>query len=105
MLDILITALSSVGLFSFVQFLIQRKDRKKDLLAEVLKKTKKLEKDSIRTQMLLMMFCAPGEKKEILTLAERYFVDLKGNWYMTSFFRSFLIKQSIEPPHWFKDSM
>ena len=59
-------------------------------------------KASARTQLLLLILMKPEEKKEILTLAEHYFVDLKGNWYMTDVFNSWLEQEKHGKPEWFK---
>ena len=64
-------------------------------------KLKKLEKDSIRTQLLLMISDYPDEKQEIMTLAQYYFQTLKSNWYMTTLFDKWLKKNNIERPYWF----
>ena len=64
-------------------------------------KLKKLEKDSIRTQLLLMISDYPDEKQEIMTLAQYYFVTLKSDWYMTSLFDKYLSKHGIDKPYWF----
>lgn len=64
-------------------------------------KVKKIEKDSVRTQLLLMMSDYPDEKQEILTIAEYYFVKLKANWYMTSMFAKWLKKEGLDRPDWF----
>ena len=64
-------------------------------------KVKKIEKDSVRTQLLLMMSDYPDEKQEILTIAEYYFCTLKANWYMTSMFAKWLKKEGLERPNWF----
>ena len=65
-------------------------------------KLKKLEKDSIRTQLLLMISDYPGEKQEIMTLAQYYFEVLKSDWYMTSLFDKWLKKNGLDRPSWFK---
>ena len=64
-------------------------------------KVKKIEKDSVRTQLLLMMSDYPEEKQEILTIAEYYFCKLKANWYMTTMFAKWLKKENLERPDWF----
>lgn len=66
------------------------------------KQLERLEKDSLRTQILVMMSDYPNEKQEMLTLAERYFDQLKGDWYLTSLFNEWLIKSGTTPPTWFK---
>ena len=64
-------------------------------------KVKKIEKDSVRTQLLLMMSDYPDERQEILTIAEYYFSKLKANWYMTALFSKWLKKEGLERPDWF----
>lgn len=65
-------------------------------------KLRKLEKDSIRTQLLLMISDYPDETQEILTLGQYYFQTLKSNWYMTTLFDKWLQRQEIPRPDWFK---
>ena len=52
--------------------------------------------------MLVMMSDYPDEKSEIMTLAEHYFKDLKGNWYLTDLFDKWLSAHHIARPQWFK---
>lgn len=63
-----------------------------------------LEKDIIRTQMLLMLKDFPEEKAEILKIAEHYFGDLDGNWYLTTMFNTWLTENNIAKPEWFKEA-
>ena len=88
------------------KFLIERHDKKvekaEDKEKEHIQGTlKKLEKDGLRTQLLLLILMKPEETSEILTLAQHYFVDLKGNWYMTSIFNKWLEEHEIAEPEWF----
>ena len=117
---IVITALLSSGTLSFIQYLIARHDKKQDekdglraavkevkakleaLDKDMNSKMKKQEKDSIRTQLLVLIFFQPDEKQEILTLGEHYFRVLKGNWYMTSIFNRWLEKKGEAKHEWFK---
>ena len=108
LLQIASIVFGSVGLWAFVEFLIKRKDDKNEILqsinksiAELKTQGKKNEKDNCRTQMLLLMSDYPEEKKEIMTLADHYFNDLHGNWYMTALFRNHLKECGIDPPEWF----
>lgn len=101
--DLLIAILGGGNLLLFLKFLIERRDKKKEqeefnLKEEILK----LKKDGIRTQMLVLIFLRPEEKKEILTLGENYFKTLKGNWYMTSIFNKWLTDTKTAKPEWFK---
>ena len=101
--DILIAILGGGNLLLFIKFLIERYDKKK---SEDIKGTlKKLEKDGLRTQLLLLILLKPDEQTEILTLGQRYFVKppegLGGNWYMTSIFKTWCDERKLEPD-WFK---
>lgn len=62
-----------------------------------------LEKDVLRTQMLLMIKEFPEEKTEILKLGQHYFEDLAGNWVLSSLFLRWLKDNNIEKPDWFKE--
>lgn len=88
--------IGSAGFWSWIQFMILRKDDRKGLK----KQLKKIEKDSCRTQMLLLMFVRPQDLHELMIVAEHYFKDLHGNWYMTSLFRAFLKEKGIAFPEW-----
>lgn len=96
-----ISALTSGGLLAFTQFLITRHDDKEGVKSTLLK----LEKDGLRTQLLLLILLKPDEQTEILTLGQRYFVKppagLGGNWYMTSIFKTWCDERKLEPD-WFK---
>lgn len=99
---IIAAVLASNGFFALVQFLITRWDTKKNLKGSL----KKLEKDGLRTQLLLLLLIQPGEQTEILTIAERYFKKppqgLGGNWYMTSLFKKWLEENKVGKPEWFE---
>ena len=96
-----ISAMTSGGVLAFLQFLITRNDDKQGIK----KSLKKLEKDGLRTQLLLLILLKPDEQTEILTLGQRYFVKppegLGGNWYMTSIFKTWCDERKLEPD-WFK---
>lgn len=99
--------IGSSAVFGFIQFLIARKDTKKDALEKIKEQLKQQEKDIIRTQLLLLILMRPEEQQEILTIAEHYFTPppkgLNGNWYMTSIFNKWLKQMDIAEPEWFKD--
>lgn len=95
---IIVAILASNGLFAMIQYLITRHDTRKGIGGTLLK----LEKDGLRTQLLLMILMKPDEKKEILTLAQHYFVDLHGNWYMTDVFDSWCEDHCKARPEWFQ---
>lgn len=99
-INIIIAVLASNGFFALVQFLITRHDTAKNVKGKLLT----LEKDGLRTQLLLLLLMKPEEQTEILTIAEHYFVKppngLGGNWYMTGLFAKWCDEHSIEP-EWF----
>lgn len=102
MSDHLIEILVGGNLLMFIKFLIERHDKKKAGGVEKIKDTLvKLEKDGLRTQLLLLLLMKPQEKQEILTIGEHYFKDLKGNWYMTSMFKKWCDVNGLEP-EWFE---
>lgn len=104
--NIILGILGGGNLILFVKFLIERHDKKVEKAEEKEKEyiqgtLKKLEKDGLRTQLLLLILMKPEETSEILTLAQHYFVDLKGNWYMTSIFAKWCDEHDLEPD-WFE---
>ena len=96
-MEILIAVLSSTALSSLIQFFINRHDSKKNLKGKLIT----LEKDVLRTQLLLLILLRPAEQQEILTVGEHYFRNLQGNWYMTSIFNKWLTESNIAEPEWF----
>lgn len=98
MLQIIIAVVGSTALATLVQFFVTRHDNKMNLT----KRLDRLERDGLRTQLLLLVLLKPGEKQEILTLAEHYFKDLKGDWYMTSIFNTWVEENGIAEPEWFR---
>lgn len=95
-----ISAMTSGGVLAFLQFLITRHDDRKGIG----KTLKKLEKDGLRTQLLMLILLQPDDQTEILTLGERYFrkppFGLDGNWYMTGIFSKWCKARGLEPD-WF----
>ena len=112
----IITTLIGVLLGSgLIQFFVTRADNKKkesieeklqpigEKIDKLLTEQKKNEKDNLRTQLLVMMTVMPNDHSEILTLAERYFGQLKGDWFYSSLFAKWLKENKIEKPLWFND--
>lgn len=103
---IVVSVLSSTGLFTLIQFLISRHDKKKGVLAEIrgdIKELKEFNKEErlglLRIQLMTLMHVHPENISDIMTVAEEYF-DHKGNWYMSSLFKEFLIGKGMEVPTW-----
>ena len=84
--QVLIAVLTSQAIVEIIKLILDRKDGKDNIKGRLIT----LEKDVLRTQMLLMIKMFPKEKKEIMTLSEHYFEDLEGNWYMTDIFNNWL---------------
>lgn len=97
--EIIMAIVGSTAISQLITFFVQRHDTKKNFE----KRMTKLEKDGIRTQLLLLLLFSPEEKKEILTIAQHYFQKLNGNWYMTSLFNNWLKERKIGRPEWFDD--
>jgi len=122
--DILIAVvgafLGSSALFTFITFMITRHDKKHDTQAalesridgfrndvnarfDLIEKWQRVsEIDSCRTQLLLLISDYSGNRSKILSLAEHYFSDLKGDWYMTDIFIQWLEANDVKVPEWFK---
>lgn len=105
-LPIILGMIGSSGLTTLITFLINRRDNmKKDKkeLEEIKKDIKELNLSQSRSEMLIMMNHYPNDQFEILKLAERYFVDLDGDFVMTSIFCKWLEENKITKPNWFND--
>ena len=90
-----------------IQFLITRADKKKEnpieqKLDKIIDEQKKNEKDQLRTQLLVMMNLMPDSHEEIMQLAQRYFKELKGDWFYSSLFAKWIKDNDIEKPIWFE---
>ena len=100
-ITIISAVIASQAVFGFIQFLITRRDTKKNVYGKLML----LEKDVLRTQLLLLILMRPEEEQEIMTIAEHYFSKppkgLDGNWYMTSIFNKWLSSCEIAEPDWF----
>lgn len=80
------SAFGSAGLFSLIQFLITRKDKKEEdkcqysaQLTRIEKKTTENEKAIVRLQLIYLIHEQPQNKDTILLTAQRYFIELDGN--------------------------
>lgn len=89
---------------AIINLIVNRKGRLEKIESSIESIDKKMvtaEKDSLRTQLLLLLSDYPEETSEIMTLAQHYFVDLKGDWYLTSMFNKWLVAHDIAKPEWF----
>ena len=100
LLTLVVAILGSTGLVSFITYLITRRDNRKNENLKIQKQLEKLEKDTVRTQLLMLMANYSGDHNEIMRCAEHYFKDIKGNWYMTTLFMKFIEENNISQPDW-----
>lgn len=99
--SIAIAVLGAIDIAALIMFFVTRHDNHKEQSEGIQDTLIKLEKDGLRTQLLLLILLKPEEKQEILTLGEYYFGKLKGNWYLSSVFNQWA-KEHDENPSWFK---
>lgn len=99
--SIAIAFLGALDIATLIVFFVTRHDNHKERDEGIQDTLIKLEKDGLRTQLLLLILLKPEEKQEILTLGEYYFGKLKGNWYLSSVFNQWA-KEHEENPVWFK---
>ena len=93
---------------TLIIFLVNRHDSKKNvqgklqtLEKEMQDKFQTLERDGLRTQLLMLILLKPKSKQEIMELAQHYFADLHGDWYMTDIFNHWLTDAGDSAPEWF----
>lgn len=107
----IIALLSSDALATIILAIITAISNRKSRLKAVEKKLddieqnqKLAEKDTLRTQLIMMIADYPEEMSDILKLGEHYFKDLKGNWTATAIFNRWLEKycDGIKP-EWFQE--
>lgn len=94
---VIIAVIGSTALQQLIQFLVTRHDNKKGIR----NKLETLEKDTLRSQLLLLILLTPKESQEILTVAKHYFGVLHGDWYMTTIFNKWIVSEGIAEPEWF----
>lgn len=113
--ELIVGAICTLLGSGLIQFLITRHDSQKkdnidtklqpisEKIDKLLSEQKKGEKDNLRTQLLVMMTVLPDNHEEIMTLAQRYFGELKGDWFYSSLFAKWLKQNDIEKPFWFDE--
>jgi len=109
MITLFIAILTSQAIFTFIQFMISRHDKKKGILAEMQKDIKELKtfnqeerRDLKRIQLMTLIHVHPEDVSDIMEVAEEYFKNLDGNWYMSSIFQQYLDENKIEHPLWMR---
>ena len=109
MTTILTIVLSSNALTVLITAIITALGNRKTKLKEIEKKLeaieknqKTAEKDTLRTQLLVMIADFPDETTDILRLAEHYFKDLDGNWVASALFNEWAKEHCESAPTWAK---
>ena len=97
-ITIVIAVIGSTALSQLVTFFVNRHDDKK----KIPEKLDILEKDGLRTQLLLLILLRPDEEHEILTIGEKYFGKLHGNWVATPIFNKWCEERDLKP-EWFNN--
>ena len=116
---IIVSCLGSSALFGFIQFLISRRDKKKNNLDQLIENINALKKsnedfdeafkqvhlDTCRLQLMNLIHMAPKNVSGILELGKHYFVDLDGDSFLSTLFSQWLRDQHLEEsiPDWFKN--
>lgn len=105
---VVISVLGSGAFATLVTALINAFSNRKTKIKGIMEKLNRIdeklvtsEKDALRTQLLIMISDYPEEKQEIMTIAQHYFGDLKGDWYATSLFNRWITERGIAEPSWF----
>ena len=101
-LAIVLAAIGSSGLFGFIQFLMKRRDDKKGSVKHLEEMIDSQKRDNVRIQLLILMSLYPDDIQEIFRLAQTYFVELDGNWYMSTMFVNWLKEKNLPKPDWFR---
>ena len=70
-----------------------------DSMNKLIETTQETRKDTVRIQLLMVMQQQPENIDTILKLAETYFVDLEGDWYMTSEFSKWAKAHDVMVPN------
>lgn len=109
-ISLILGILGAGSFFGFLQFLINRKDSKNDKLDDILDRLSIIENkqdkcalSETRSELLIMMNHYKKDTSEIMRLAQKYFEELKGDFYMTSIFQKWMKTNKIETPVWFKE--
>lgn len=66
-------------------------------LDDISRQVESLEVGATRTQLLTLISNYPDNESEIMKVAEYYFGDLKGDWYMTEIFSKWATDRGIDP--------
>lgn len=95
----IITAITTIGgaLIGGCSWIVSQLNTKSDERFDSLtSRLETLERGSVRSQLLALMSSYPDNEEEILRVAEYYFHDLNGDWYMTGLFVEWAEQRGID---------
>lgn len=75
----------------------KRVEHIEEALQVIKKHSLETHKDTVRIQLLQLLQHQPDNVDTILTIAEKYFCELKGDWFMTNVFMDWCKKHDIDP--------
>ena len=121
-MQIILVALGSGGLMTFVQFLISRNDKKakqlncisddikkiksvivtKEELNKVNEQITSIDRQLDRVQLNLLIKMSPERAEAVMKVAKRYFVEEGGNWYLGELFTNYCRDNNLDIPSWYK---
>lgn len=78
--------------------LIQDREEAKKERMQLGEELREIRLDTTRTQLIMLMEHQPSNYDTILKIAERYFIELRGDWYCTSLFKDWARAQGISVP-------
>lgn len=95
----IITAVSVIGaaLLGVGSWIVTNVNKEvNDKLDTIITKVDTAEENATRSQLLTLMSDYPDNESEILKVAQYYFHDLNGDWYMTSLFTKWADERGID---------
>lgn len=76
----------------------KRGNKLEEELAPIRKELHEIRLDTTRTQLIMLMEHQPHNHDTVIKIAERYFLSLGGDWYLTSLFKEWAKREGIEIP-------
>lgn len=91
-IGVIFTAVVGVGSWCISQVLKDTNGR----LDEVSGQLDQLQVESTRTQLITLMSSYPDNKSEILKVADKYFNEYNGDWYVTELFEQWAEEHDVD---------
>lgn len=109
--EIILACTSAVlAVWGIAQFFINRRDKKKGELKEIKsalnnmqERFDELDRHTLRIQLQLLIYHEPKNIDTIMKVSEKYFIEKKGDWWMTTKFKRYCNDNEIPYPDWVKD--